>query len=259
VFAPGVGLTGDVFAESQTEEKWIRLIVSESEDEGTRAEDLDALEVYRGESLNRILQGSDLGEGLKAKAVFDEPISPDRRLVFIKGVPRQRLVAMTLEAHMQKAKSVAEAISKALRLPPDLAASVVEASRWHDAGKKHPLWQIAARGGADGEPLAKTGRPYFYNPRALGGMRHELVSALDYLAGAKNNELAFWLILSHHGRSRPFFKTQAYDPERPHESAELNAQVPFIYERLTLSHGAWGLAWMEALLRGIDIQSEGSE
>jgi CRISPR-associated helicase Cas3 len=146
-----------------------------------------------------------------------------------------------------------------LGLPPDVAESIIEASRWHDAGKKHPLWQMAARGGVDGDLLAKTGRSYFYNPRLLGGMRHELVSALDYLEGAKNDELALWLILSHHGRSRPFFQAQAYDPDRASESAELNARVPFIYERLTLSHGPWGLAWMEALLRGIDIQSEGSE
>lgn len=257
VFTPGAGLKGDVFAETQMEQKWRRLIVVESEDEGTQAEDLDTQEVYHGESLERILQLFDLGDAVKAKAVFDEPVALDRRLVFINGVPKQKLVEMTLKAHSQKAASIAHAISKELRLPPDIAGALVEASRWHDAGKRHPLWQIAARGPAHGEPLAKTGKPYFHNPRLLGGMRHEFVSALDYLDAAKGNELATWLILSHHGRCRPFFQSRAYDPDRMGESEELNAQVPFIYERLALAHGPWGLAWMEALLRAIDIQSEG--
>lgn len=259
VFTPGAGITGDVFAQAQMDEKWKRLIVTESEDGQTQAEDLDIREAYRGESLNRLLQNFDLGDGFKPKVIFDEPIAPDQRLVFIKGVSKRKLVAMTLKAHTEKAASIATVAIKALGLTPDVAASIEEALRWHDVGKGHPLWQIAARGSADGEPLAKTGKAYFHNPRLLGGMRHELVSALHYLASGKENELALWLILSHHGRCRPFFPAKAGDPDRANDSEELNARVPFIYERLSREHSFWGLAWMEAIVRGIDIQSEGDE
>jgi CRISPR-associated endonuclease/helicase Cas3 len=148
------------------------------------------------------------------------------------------------------AASTAESITKALRLAQAEAAAIVEAARHHDDGKAHPLWQVALRGSHEGEPLAKS--PYFVNPKLLAGMRHELISALmDTLS-----DLARWLVASHHGRCRPFFPKRSYDPDRIKESAVFNANLPFLFDRLQKAYGYWGLAYLEAVFRGIDIQSE---
>jgi CRISPR-associated endonuclease/helicase Cas3 len=158
---------------------------------------------------------------------------------------------MLLKDHSEEAKSVAKQIVAKLGLSPELTHALTEAGFHHDDGKAHPLWQLALRGTNAGEPLAKQG--YFSKPKLLGGLRHELVSALN---NTSLGELAIWLILSHHGRCRPFLPVKAYDPDRPKESTELNARVPFMLEHLSRKYGLWGLAYLEAIVRGVDIQSE---
>jgi CRISPR-associated endonuclease/helicase Cas3 len=129
--------------------------------------------------------------------------------------------------------------------------AVISAAAEHDTGKKHPLWQLGFTGTTAGEPLAKNYT--FVNPLLLNGLRHELVSALY---NPELSPLDKLLVLSHHGRCRPFFPEKAYDPDALTESAELNATLPTLLWEMNEQHGVWGLAWLEAVIRAIDINAE---
>ena len=249
VFKVGGTGTGDVFANAQEERR--KLVADAPEYLRYAADDFgymcldDAERNQENKSRKEFLKAIDTGNGREAKIVFDTG-----GLLYIKIAQKRKPIRMTLQDHSKQANTVAAQIVSKLGINSDVADAVIDAALHHDDGKKHPLWQTALKGIAAGEPLAKL--PYFSKPRLLDGMRHELVSALDAGLG----ELATWLIASHHGRCRPFFPELAYDPNRLNESAELNAQLPYMYEGLVAKYGYWGLAYLEAILRGVDIQSE---
>jgi hypothetical protein len=199
------------------------------------------IEADTAKKLARIIEPP---AGFKFKVIFDAA-----DLVYAKLVESKRSVKMALDAHVAKAKGVAEEFLRILPLP--MCDSVIQAAFHHDDGKAHWLWQLAARGSSDGEKLAKVG--YFENPMLLAGLRHELVSVLN---NGDLNDLEAWLIASHRGRCRPMFAEKAYDPDRPVESAELNARFPAILDSLQRKYGYWGLAYLEALVRAVDINSE---
>jgi len=249
VFEVGGTGTGDVFAKAQEERRklvddapeYIRYAV---DDFGYACLD-DAERSQEKKSRKEFLKAIDAGSGRKAKIVFDAG-----GLLYVKVVKKLRAVTMTLQDHSKRAQTVAEQIVSALKLSPVISVAIIAAALHHDDGKAHPLWQTALKGTAAGEPLAKL--PYFNKPKLLDGMRHELVAALD----ANLDELTTWFIASHHGRCRPSFPEKSYDPLRREESTAVNAKVPFIFEHLVAEHGHWGLAYLEAIVRGIDIRSE---
>jgi CRISPR-associated endonuclease/helicase Cas3 len=231
------GGEGDIFAQVQS--NYRRFVRTE---EGFLC--LDTGETVEADTTRELVKTLGTADGLKFKVIFDV-----EGLVYAKQVESRRNVKMTLAAHTAKAQHVAEELLTILPLP--MRGSVASAAHHHDDGKAHWLWQLASRGSSDGEPLAKVG--YFDNPSMLEGMRHELVSVL---CTAGLDDLAGWLILSHHGRCRPFFQQKSYDPDRPEQSAELNAKLPAVLEKLNEKFGYWGLAYLEALVRAIDINSE---
>ena len=206
---------------------------------------LDTGGTIEADTVKDLVKAIEAPVGFKPKALFAA-----ESLVYIKLVESKRSVKMTLDAHRDKAREMAQEMLRVLPLP--MCESVLNSAFRHDDGKAHWLWQLASRGsGATGEVLAKVG--YFNDPLLLGGMRHELVSVLN---NPELNNLEKWLILSHHGRCRPFFEEKAYDPDRREESAEVNAKLPAMLEQLNMQYGYWGLAYLEALVRAIDINSE---
>jgi CRISPR-associated endonuclease/helicase Cas3 len=84
---------------------------------------------------------------------------------------------------------------------------LIDAARWHDAGKVHPAFQAMLIGGLPagdprrkGGPWAKSdGKLSARNPRHF--FRHELASALAWLAEDRD-ELGAFIIAAHHGKVR---------------------------------------------------------
>jgi len=235
----GMGV-GDVFAQTQDKCEYRRFIKS---DVGYTCLDTDT--AIEAASIKLLLKSIEVPKGFVAKVIFNA-----KDLVYVRVSKRQKHADMTLNDHKAMAASVAKGVVSTLRLNHGEAKAILDAAEHHDDGKAHELWQMALRGTAEGEPLAKS--QYFYNPKLLAGLRHELVSALD----ANADDLVTWLIASHHGRCRPAFPLKAYDRHRLEESAVFNDNLPYLLERLTAKYGQWGLAYLEAIVRGIDIQSE---
>jgi CRISPR-associated helicase Cas3 len=184
--------------------------------------------------------------GMRAKVAFN-----DAGLVYIKA--RKKLVGgkMSCKEHSSRATDYAQRLTQPLCLSTEISAAVVEAATAHDTGKEHPLWQLGFKGSTSGEPLAKN--HIFHNPALLNGLRHELVSVLY---NPQLSPLAKWLVVSHHGRCRPMFEERAYDPDAPNDSAALNARLPDLLATLNCEYGVWGLAYLEAVIRAVDINAE---
>jgi CRISPR-associated helicase Cas3 len=235
----GNGL-GDIFALLQNRTR--RLIKSAGE-----FTSLDTREVIEAATVKDLLQKLPAEIGYKAKVIFSQG-----GLLYIRAVKKKKKLSMTLAEHSRAAKTTAEVLTTALGLPANVATAIVTSSFHHDDGKAHWLWQLAARGSSEGEPVGKTGTG-FYNPMLLGGMRHELVSVLN----DKLSDLEMWLIVSHHGRCRTVFDKRAYDPDRLLESDALNHRLPFVLQALQTTHGLWGLSHLEAVVRAADMNAEG--
>lgn len=166
----------------------------------------------------------------------------------------------TLAEHTKLIVEEIRRLGKAFGLPSAFVDMLVNAARWHDAGKACDLWQSYAgnpgfRAGR-GEALAKfTGRG---DPRILGGYRHEFGS-LPHAEAAPGHrelsedlrELALHLIAAHHGRARPLIAP--IGPDAPPSVLAARARdVALRFARLQRVWGPWGLVWWETLLRSAD-------
>lgn len=131
---------------------------------------------------------------------------------------------VTLTTHSTDARDAAQEIVDALSLPGDLSSHVVRAAHAHDAGKGHEAFQTMMTDGYSGTdpgPWAKSGSKA-RNPRR--GFRHELASALAWLAVGDESErdLVAYLLAAHHGKVRlsiralPNDVAPERDPERLH-------------------------------------------
>ncbi len=190
--------------------------------------------------------------------------------------------AQSLEAHSNDVKQ--QAALYAETLGSQQAADVTLAAWLHDTGKADPRFQAWLNYGdplgfgSGGQILAKSGRslPAKAQSRTLPDQwRHEAQSvriALQHtdFEKAVDRELVLWLIGTHHGRGRPFFPHA--DVETPilpevmgiprHLSVEPGPQsLAFDYNGhdwaslfagLKARYGAWGLAWLEAIVRLAD-------
>lgn len=123
---------------------------------------------------------------------------------------------MALPLHLAKAESEARRLADAL--VPGMVDQLAAAGRWHDIGK------ALQRDGADGpicpfqEMLRDAGHVEPPDPRAgayyaksnnpigrtgsSAGFRHEVASALAYLAEKDAHDLVAWLVMAHHGKVR---------------------------------------------------------
>jgi CRISPR-associated endonuclease/helicase Cas3 len=122
---------------------------------------------------------------------------------------------MELDVHLKKAHECATAIVQAVGLPRNLSDAVCMAARWHDVGKAlerevngntvSPFQDMLLKAGVAeaGAPLA--GVLYAKSNRRGGppsGFRHEVASALAYLAQPDASELVAYLVMAHHGKVR---------------------------------------------------------
>ena len=153
--------------------------------------------------------------------------------------------------HHADVKAAAKSIVSNLGLDDNLADAIVTAAEHHDLGKSHPHWQECMHGNAD-DPLAKTASRR--RPLSLGGFRHEFESVRKIagsLDGHPEKDLVLHLIAAHHGWARPCFNSNATIDVADSE----HLLVMMRYASLQKRFGAWGLAWLEGLLRGADWQA----
>ena len=166
-------------------------------------------------------------------------------------------VTQTLEEHGRLVGEAIRRIARALGLEPTLVEALVLAGEWHDTGKSRRVWQLAAGVPADGPALAKSRKGRF-RPGWLGGYRHEFGSVADaerHLSkDTPHRDLILHLIAAHHGWARPGFpRPEQWDPEAsPGANRALAERIADRYARLAAEHGAWKLAWLEALLKAAD-------
>ena len=154
-----------------------------------------------------------------------------------------------------KARTLADAIG----LPGEYTDMLATAAKLHDEGKRHQLWQQAAKVPADGKFYAKTNKRM--NTRLLHGYRHEFGS-LPYAEKDEGfralpshlQELALHLVAAHHGWARPVISTSGCDVPTS-VSEERARDIALRFARLQKRWGPWGLAWWEALLRAADQQA----
>nr|HQH74181.1 hypothetical protein [bacterium] len=170
----------------------------------------------------------------------------------------------TVEEHNRHVMEQIGKITRALGLPDNLHDALRTAADYHDRGKAWPVWQRAIHN-VNGVPLAKSGSQGM-NSRWLGGFRHEFASLVE--AGEDNQilshadrDLILHVIAAHHGRARPHFDADAFDPT--HRATLINEDIAYQamrrFARLQQRYGRWGLAWLEALLRCADIAASQAE
>ena len=104
--------------------------------------------------------------------------------------------------------------------------AVLDAARWHDVGKTHPVFQKALRKPAEmmHEAYAKSKNPPArYNPPEHRYFRHELASALTWLqtapADVLERDLVAFLVAAHHGKVRLSLRSLPGE-EPPHNRPE---------------------------------------
>lgn len=167
--------------------------------------------------------------------------------------------AQTIEEHGSRVGAAARRLGAALGLPEPLVAALETAGQWHDRGKARRVWQRAVGAPTDGPLLAKStlGR---LRPEWLGGYRHEFGSLAEaereLPADSPHRELVLHLIAAHHGWGRPGFPEQAHwDPDDASRSNRARAtRAAKRFAQLQARHGAWRLAWLEALVKAADAR-----
>jgi CRISPR-associated endonuclease/helicase Cas3 len=205
------------------------------------------------------------------RAVADE----DLRQVF---TPRD--AAVLLCNHQRDVADRAAALASELGLPGDLAGALRLAGEHHDDGKADRRFQEFRLGNSGaGQLLAKSPpdktRGQVQRQQAGGGLpagwRHEqrsVVDGWDAVQGAAGTdaELALRLIGTSHGHGRSGFPHSAAGlaaTADPGEWSELAAELfdrggwDELIEATHLRYGAWGCAYLEAVLRAADCQVSG--
>lgn len=101
--------------------------------------------------------------------------------------------------------------------------ALLEAARWHDAGKAHPVFQRTMYGSdpdGDSPLLAKTDLRNVRHKREVGEklvpvrFRHELVSGLLALQQGRSDLVAY-LAAAHHGKVRLSIRSLPQEPKPP--------------------------------------------
>lgn len=197
----------------------------------------------------------------------------------------ERVVELT--AHANRVRDLTGRFAERTGLPAAMVDDLRLAAHCHDLGKHDPRFQLWLRGGDaayeqgvdvplakgmsgnDSPLLRERARSRAGYPR---GERHELlsVSMLDgsaLLSGAHDPDLVLHLVASHHGWCRPFppLLDDPHDAEvggdvegerlvgrTRHRLARLDSGVSDRFWSLNERYGAWGLAWLESLIRLAD-------
>ncbi len=169
-----------------------------------------------------------------------------------------------IDKHCADVADLVKKLAGCAGLPEELASALQQAGQLHDLGKQEDIWQQAAgnrrkRDGAfeKGAPVAKPVK--VMQGRALGGFPHELAS-LRYAEEALREqtfslelrEVVLHLVAAHHGYARPCFEKRAYDRNHLTASARIALESAQRFARLQEQYGAWGLAYLESILRAAD-------
>jgi CRISPR-associated endonuclease/helicase Cas3 len=177
---------------------------------------------------------------------------------------------LSIKKHCEHVRDLTVSLAQRLGLDLQVVEALKNAGELHDLGKCVPIWQKAA-----GNPWDNATQQFKHEAiakpignmrgRQLGGFRHELSSlqrASERLQSASLTEavieLAQHLIASHHGHARPCFESKAYDRTQLTDSAKVAHQSTLRFAALQKKYGAWGLAYLESILRAADgLASQG--
>lgn len=205
--------------------------------------------------------------------VDDDEGDPVESLVILASAPKKtNKEDQALADHVGAVEAEAKRIVDALNLKDDDPARIAAlfAAKWHDEGKKAPIWQFFANNSNVDHPLGKMAQAR--DPQSLRGYRHEFGSLLriqhpercgttgcDLPADSQARELALHLIATHHGAGRPHFTNAVYDPFIDAERDAVHLESIRRFARLQRKYGWWHLAWLENLLRCADQLASADE
>ncbi len=187
----------------------------------------------------------------------------------------QRTVDVDLEDHGRGVAEFADRYVHRLGLDADRSRDVHLAARLHDIGKADPRFQAMLGAGPD-RVLAKSAR---FDRRVRIGARHECYSLAvvdqhpELLADAADAELVRFLIGSHHGYGRALQpvvdeRGTVFDVEIEgkrwsfHGRAtafEIDSGWADLFVALQRRYGAWGLAFLETIVRLADHRRSEAE
>jgi CRISPR-associated endonuclease/helicase Cas3 len=163
----------------------------------------------------RVVQPEEAATAKPEEAMSDDPLST------LAG----RRPWVTLTTHAIDAKHAAEEIVRDLPIPAELAEVVIRAAQAHDLGKAHEVFQRTMLRGYTGDekgPWAKSGT---HGRHDRQGFRHELASALAWLARGEEHErdLVAYLLAAHHGKVRLSIRALPGD-KAPDDREQLHAR-----------------------------------
>lgn len=221
----------------------------------TEQTDVDLDEWLERNHKMRLVHSSDMdgygAEDMPREALQYYVEKPDRQQS--SSTRRQKL-----DEHLDAVEKCAKRITNNLNLPAGISEAVVASARFHDVGKEDEHWQRCMRVAKEDMPLAKTGKRI--KPLPMGGFRHELASVIKCntekdISGHEERDLILHLIAAHHGWARPCFRPNALTKE---DSTGEMVRTMQRYANLQDKFGAWGLAWLEGLVRGADWDASGA-
>lgn len=197
-----------------------------------------------------------------------------------------------LADHSKHVKDELISIIEHLNIAERIKADMIKAAKFHDIGKADPRFQSLLCGGnmllakktgllAKSSSIIMDKQQYLYARKKSGypdGARHEVLSVhmiqnnKELLESVHDKDLFRFLILSHHGRGRPFIPiTDDISPVTVHleteglhfsalssgfhaqeEKTMFQIEMAEIFWRLIRKYGWWGLSYLEACFRLAD-------
>lgn len=136
---------------------------------------------------------------------------------------------ITLRTHSMDVSDEARRLRDALERGAGEAPwdTIVRACTWHDLGKAHPVFAEMITAGLAADDPRRGGGPWAKSDGTRGhaarrrGFRHELASALAFLAQG-GDDLTAYLIAAHHGKVRLTLRAQPTEREaRGHHQREV--------------------------------------
>lgn len=204
--------------------------------------------------------------------ILNELVGPDDISLLI-GDNQDKIVdstisqIITVDDHNAVVSKIAEDLCNYLDMP--FANEFKCAGMYHDDGKVCDKWQRAIynykweNNGALAKPTRGMNVSYL-GTKEDGCYRHELQSYVSFMVSSLSycidnnidNELIKYLIFSHHGHGRPYFKSGASI-----ECAILNIRqndirdnIVLLFDRIQSKYGYWGLAYLHAVFCSADIE-----